>query len=106
MAREFRLARPAIGDLKQIVDYISVQSGLTQAERFLTKADHKFAKIARFPNLGRLRPAVLPGMRSTPLDRYLILYTVSETSVDILRVVSGYRDLQALFDDAAGDGDS
>lgn len=105
MAREFRLTRPAIDDLKQIADYIAVRSGLTQAERFLARVDQKFAQIAQFPQIVRLRQEILPGLRSTPLDRHLILYTVSDTSVDILRVVSGYRDLQALFDDAEGDGD-
>lgn len=43
---------------------------------------------------------VLPGLRSLSLDSYLILYTVSDQCVEILRVVSGYRDLQDLFDDS------
>jgi len=33
------------------------------------------------------------------MENYLILYTATESRVDILRVVSGYRDLASLFID-------
>jgi toxin ParE1/3/4 len=36
-------------------------------------------------------------LRSTPIDQYLILYIPVRQDIDILRVVSGYRDLAALF---------
>ncbi|MGB7415040.1 MAG: type II toxin-antitoxin system RelE/ParE family toxin [Thermosynechococcaceae cyanobacterium] len=75
-------------------------SSLTQADRFLSKLDEKFSKIAQFPNLGRERYEILSGIRSLPMDKYLILYMPINQDVDILRVVSGYRDLLALFDDS------
>jgi toxin ParE1/3/4 len=102
MTRELRLTGPAIEDMKQIADYIATQTGVSRADHFLRKADQKFSKIAQFPNLGRSRSEVFLGLRSLPLDSYLVLYTVSEQSVEILRVVSGYRDLNALFDDTNG----
>lgn len=100
MTPQFRLTTPAIRDLEEIADYLATQASLTRAEQFLAQAEQKFVKIARFPNLGRRRDEVLPGMRSLPLDNYLILYAPSAAGVDILRVVSGYRDLPALFDDS------
>jgi len=100
MTPQFRLTTPAIRDLEEIADYLATQASLTKAEHFLAQAEQKFVKIARFPNLGRRRDEVLPGMRSLPLDNYLILYAPSAAGVDILRVVSGYRDLPALFDDS------
>ncbi|MFM2431427.1 MAG: hypothetical protein RLZZ511_2640 [Cyanobacteriota bacterium] len=99
MTRAFRLTAPAIADMKEIADYLATQADFNQADRFLLKADQKFSKISQFPNLGKVRPEILPGLRSTPLDNYLILYTVSDSSVEILRVVSGYRNLTALFED-------
>lgn len=33
------------------------------------------------------------------MESYLILYTATDARVDILRVVSGYRDLTSLFTD-------
>ena len=100
MTAQFRLTEPAIQDIEQIADYIARQSGLDQGERFLNKLDAKFVKIAQFPNLGRQRDEILPGLRSLPMDNYLILYMVIGQDVEIFRVVSGYRDLSALFTDA------
>jgi toxin ParE1/3/4 len=100
MTAQFRLTEPAIQDIEQIADYIARQSGLDQADRFLNKLDAKFGKIAQFPNLGRQRDEILPGLRSLPMDNYLILYMAIRQDVEIFRVVSGYRDLSALFTDA------
>ena len=100
MTAQFRLTEPAIQDIEQIADYIARQSGLNQADRFLNKLDAKFVKIAQFPNLGRQRDEILPGLRSLPMDNYLILYMPIGQNVEIFRVVSGYRDLSALFTDA------
>jgi toxin ParE1/3/4 len=100
MSAQFRLTEPAIQDIEQIADYIVRQSGLAQADRFLNKIDAKFIKIAQFPNLGRQRDEILLGLRSLPMDNYLILYMAMGQDVEIFRVVSGYRDLSALFTDA------
>ncbi len=100
MTPQFRLTQPAIQDIEQIADYIARQAGLARADRFLSKIDAKFAKIALFPNLGRSRDEILLGLHSLPIDNYLILYMPIGQEVEILRVVSGYRDLSALFTDA------
>ncbi len=55
--------------------------------------------LSQFPNLGRPRDEILPALRSLSMESYLILYTATEFRVDILRVVSGYRDLTSLFTD-------
>ncbi len=99
MTSQFRLTEPAIQDIEQIADYIARAFGLTQADRFLSRLDAKFAKIAQFPHLGRQRNEILPGLRSFPIEQYLILYVPVNQNVDILRVISGYRDLSALFTD-------
>jgi toxin ParE1/3/4 len=57
----------------------------------------KKAKISQFPNLRRRRDEILPGLRSLPIDDYLILYMPIENDVEIFRVVSGYRDIPDLF---------
>jgi len=47
--------------------------------------------------MGRERPELLPGMRSFPLGRYLIFYRIVEETLQVVRVLSGYRDLDAQF---------
>lgn len=99
MNPQFRLTEPAVQDIKQIADYIAQQSGLDAADRFLSKLDAKFSTVAQFPNLGRKRDEILSNSRSLSLNNYLILYLPIGQDIEILRVVSGYRDLTALFDD-------
>ncbi|MBU7581576.1 MAG: type II toxin-antitoxin system RelE/ParE family toxin [Nostoc sp. TH1S01] len=99
MTPQFRLTEPAIQDIEQIADYIAKKFGLTQSELFLSKLDAKFSKIAQFPKLGRQRDEILPGIRSLPIDNYLILYMPIGNDVEIFRVISGYRDLSSLFHD-------
>jgi toxin ParE1/3/4 len=99
MNPQFRLTKPAVQDIEQIADYIAQQAGLDAAERFLTKLDAKFLRIVQFPDLGRQRNEILPNMRSLSLDNYIIFYMQIDSGIDILRVVSGYRNLSSLFED-------
>jgi toxin ParE1/3/4 len=97
MTERFRLTTPAIQDIEEIADYIAQQSGLEQSERFLSKLESKFSKIVTFPLLGRKRDEILTNIRTIPLDNYLILYIPIDNDIEILRIVSGYRDLSTLF---------
>lgn len=97
-APQFRLTEPAVKDIEDIADYFAQQSGLDAAERFLSKLDAKFAKLTQFPSLGRKRDEILPNIRSLSLEQYLILYMLIGQNIEILRVVSGYRDLTELFE--------
>ena len=47
--------------------------------------------------MGRSYDYLKTGLRGLPLDGYVILYEVIDKRVTILRVVSGYRDLESLF---------
>ena len=100
MSEQFRLTELAIKDIEQIADYVARESSLAEADRFLNKLDAKFAKIAQFPSIGRQRNEILPRLRSLQMEQYLILYIPVEQGVDVLRVVSGYRNLSALFTDS------
>jgi hypothetical protein len=46
-----------------------------------------------FPQIGRKRDEILLNIRSITFDKYLILYMPIGEDLEILRVVSGYRDL-------------
>jgi toxin ParE1/3/4 len=100
MTDRFRLTKPAIQDIEEIADYIAQQSGLEQSERFLSKLESKFSKIVTFPLIGRQRDEILNNIRTIPLDNYLILYLPIGDDIEILRIVSGYRDLSTLFTEA------
>ncbi|MCH8218950.1 MAG: type II toxin-antitoxin system RelE/ParE family toxin [Planctomycetes bacterium] len=37
------------------------------------------------------------GIRSLPVKRYLVFYRVASDTLEIARVLSGYRDIETLF---------
>lgn len=99
MSKICRFTVPASRDLEAILDYIADQSSIDRAEAFLKQVNAKCQRLTQFPALGRKRDELAVGVRSLPVDAYLIFYRLIEDGVEILRVVSGYQDLEALFDD-------
>jgi len=47
--------------------------------------------------MGRSRPDLAPGLRSFPVGKYIICYVPIENGIEIVRVVSGFRDIDMLF---------
>jgi toxin ParE1/3/4 len=90
------LAPLAEGDLAEIWFYIAEDSP-DRADQFVESLDEKFHILATQPEMGRARPELLPEVRSFPVARYIIFYRPVADGVQILRVVSGARDVDALF---------
>jgi toxin ParE1/3/4 len=49
------------------------------------------------PEMGRKREKLFPGLRSFPVGRYIIFYRIRPDQIEIVRVLSSYRDIDALF---------
>jgi toxin ParE1/3/4 len=79
------------------MDYLAQRGSIETAERFLDKIDRKFKRLSQFPQMGRQRDELYPGLRSVPLEDYLIFYRLVPNGIEVMRVVGGYRDLEALF---------
>jgi toxin ParE1/3/4 len=92
-----RITPVASRDIESLMDYLAEKASIETAERFLEKIDGKFELLAKFPQIGRKRDELYPGLRSIPLDDYLIFYRLVSEGVEVIRVVAGYRDLDALF---------
>ncbi len=100
MSRVCRITPLASRDIEAIADYLATQSSLDRAEQFLNGIDSTLQRIAQFPQIGRKRDELYPGLRSLPYEKYLIFYRLLNDDIEVLRVVSGYQDLTALFDDS------
>ena len=95
---EFRLAPEAEAELDEI--YIARQSGsIDVATRVVERITDRFWLLARYPYLGRARDHDLrPGLRSFPVDDYLIIHRIAKDGVVlILHVVHGSRDIDTLL---------
>lgn len=104
MSNICRFTVPASRDIEKIIDFIAGNSSFGAAERFLDKINQKCRNLANFPNLGRRRDELAPTLRSFPIDDYLIFYRSVEGGIEVVRVVSGYRDLDALFSEQDDEG--
>ena len=90
------LSDQAEADLIDIWVYIAEDSAAA-ADAFATQLYEKCHLLAENPSLGRNRPEVADGLYSFPYKRYVIYYRQREHRLEVARVLSAYRDLDALF---------
>lgn len=88
----------AADDILEIWDYIAEDS-LDAADRWVDRLDEQFRLLATQPLLGRARPELEQELRSFPFGRYVIFYAPLADGIDVIRVLHGARDIDALFDD-------
>jgi len=96
--KEYQLiiSEQAIHDLEDIWLYIA-NDAPQAADKFLDAVLAQCQLFCASPEMGRVREELLPGIRSFPIKRYVIFYRVIPGSVEIVRILSGYRDLESLF---------
>jgi toxin ParE1/3/4 len=90
-------------DLDEYADYLAREATLNVALNFLAATHETFALLAENPQIGwqsRLKNPALKTLRVfrvATFEKMIILYRPLSGGVDILRVVHGFRNLQALF---------
>ncbi len=94
-----QVAPEAEDDLDAIWLYVARESGsMDVANRLIDSITDRFVLLAGFPYAGRIREVEFgTGVRTFPVGEYIIVYSVDNSIVAILRVVHGRRDLAALF---------
>jgi len=94
------VVRPrALTDLAEIWAYIAEDSP-ERADAFADLLITKFEALARRPGMGRLRPELAEDIRSFTVGRYVIFYwAISRQRVDVVRVLHGSRDIEAIFEE-------
>ncbi len=83
-------------DLLEIWLYIAEDS-LENADRFQDKLVSKARKLSESNEIGMDRPELGQDLKSFPVNRYLLYYRVIQTGIELIRVLHGSRDVQALF---------
>lgn len=97
----YKISLEASQDLNEIFDYfatVSVEAG----ERFVRDFEKKCQNLQRFPFMGRSYAELEPSLRGLPIDGHIILYRPVEQGIEIVRVVSGYQDLDSIFSEGSG----
>ena len=90
-------------EIMQIAYYFADEASYDVSDRFLRAVDKATRQIVNMPGVGALRDYDNPeliGMRMLPLPKflkYLLFYRLADEDIEILRVLHGARDLQAIF---------
>ncbi len=91
-------------DLEEIFVFIGERDFDTGLD-FLFAAEQTFELLAKMPLIGsprRFRSSRLRNLRQFPVksyEDYLIFYRPTEDGIEVLRVLHGRRDIEAIFDE-------
>lgn len=84
----------ADADLLSIYAHIySATSSEELAADIVLKIRAKCTSVSEAPELGRPRDEFRPGVRSTRIYSYIILYEIAHQTIHILRILHGARDI-------------
>jgi|SRR5262245_36013299 toxin ParE1/3/4 len=92
-----RLTPEAKADLEDIGDRIAERNP-ARAVTYVRELRERAFRIGEFPHAGPPRPRWGENIRIAVHGKYLIIYRVRDETVQILRVLHGARDLDALFE--------
>lgn len=93
MPLEIFRQRKARNDLNEIWHYSESRWGEAQADAYLREIDARIALLREQPDLGKSAEDVRAGYRVLRANRHLIFYKVSETRIDIFRILHERMDL-------------
>ena len=83
-------------DVTEIIDFIALDS-IGAARSVKQDLDAAMQRLAELPNIGHRRPGLPDDVRLWPVHSYLIAYRAESDAVLVLRVLSGFRDLERLL---------
>jgi toxin ParE1/3/4 len=93
---QYLINKLASQDLIEIADYFAA-SNVRAGEKFFNDFNRKCKQLVAFPNSGKSYDYIYSDLKGVPLSSYIIFYRLLEDGIEILRVISGRRDLFTAF---------
>jgi len=94
----FVLSEAAADDLRDIYEYIAADDPVA-AWRVLEDIRTAMHRLADHPGLGHLRDDLAEeALRVWTVHSYLVIYRPDAQPLQVVRVLSGYRDIAVLFE--------
>lgn len=95
--QKYRLSLFAKAELMEIWATIFERSGSEEsADKAITRIALKFATLADFPKMGRSREELGAGVRSFPVDRYVIFYRLVTDGIEMSHILYGSQDVSQV----------
>ena len=83
-------------DLLDIWLYIAENNSEAIADRIYDQIADSCKRLAEYPELGRSRLEIAEDARSLLVERWLVLYRLIGTNVQVVRIIDGVRDLKRI----------
>jgi len=96
ICKRLRVSAPAKADLAHIGDHTRRVWGAAQKHKYLGLIKDKFNALRRMPGLGASRNDIAAGLRALMAERHIIFYRETQTELEIVRVLHGNMDVEAL----------
>ncbi len=97
-----RITGGAAADLTTLYDYVSDTRSADEAEALLDTLMAKAAGLETFPYRGSIPPEITQfganAIRQTHAGPYRIIYRIAGTTVYVMLIADGRRDLRALLE--------
>jgi len=87
----------AYDDLEQIWIYLAQEVSVARADDQIVKIETACRKLSEFPFAGRSRDVLIPGLRTVVAAPYIVFYRCDEAAVEIIRVLDGRRNIDAIL---------
>jgi plasmid stabilization system protein ParE len=102
MKKRYQVTWAAIAqhDLKQIIDYIAIDSPIN-ALRILQQIKQKVSTLYTMPDRGRIVPELkeqgIHTYRELIIDPWRVIYRISDTTVFVLSVIDSRRNVEDIL---------
>ncbi len=95
---EYTISPVAIHDLEEIIDYFK-ERNVDAGDRLIDEFNKKCRYLTQFPLIGRSYEQIRSYLCGIPMQNYIIFYRVINNDVEIMRVIKGDRNLEAIFEE-------
>ena len=82
-------------DLQEIQAYIA-QDNPKAAAQYLSILKQKCEILAQTPTIGVCRKEYC-NLYKFPVDKYLVFYRITESGIEVIRILHGARDIQSIL---------
>jgi toxin ParE1/3/4 len=87
----------ALDDLAEQWSYRALEVGTENADALIERIEKRLRLLAEYPESGTKRDELRPGLRSVVLGKLVLFYNPLRDGIELVRVLDGRRDLQAIF---------
>lgn len=86
-------------DLIEAWGYLATEAIPEVADRLLDHIEERLKLLADNPGMGKARPDIMQGLRSFPVEQYMVYYMPLEAGagIEVIRVLHQRQDIEGEF---------